>query len=457
MSFDKAGAKTVACHISAHHFIADGVATHVKRLKELAAVNTLFVDAFCSSESGCKTPVPSACFAWPEAVSQKTGVRLKSLVTYDAAKHNVYQQLHEHSDSADMPVYVRILEYANQHLSGLESFCEVNHAGEKLGTMCWNNPSYQQTWAGICAHIVSTQAVAGIHFGAERSGPMSNVLTFGRTKESCCFCKHCVQTANDKGINVERARQGFAALADLDSNAREHESRFLQMFRLLVLFPEVLAWQRLWVESRNNGFTAIRTAVKVANPDANVGFHIFQFSCSLDFFAAATCDYAEWASFSDHIKPCLYQDAASYRGKDLVDMFLSQHYFKGQDEKVVYDFLQQAMGDVSSKETNYHNVRERGMGGEYTASHTRAAAEAVNTARNTVKNTACQLWPAIGINVEQKLCGAQADKHIGESVVAAFENGADGIVLCREYQEMTDSALRAVGTAIHKIHETSEV
>ena len=70
MSFDKAGAKagtkTVACHISAHHFIADGVATHVKRLKELAAVNTLFVDAFCSSESGCKTPVPSACFAWPE-------------------------------------------------------------------------------------------------------------------------------------------------------------------------------------------------------------------------------------------------------------------------------------------------------------------------------------------------------------------------------------------------------
>ena len=439
MSIDK----TIACHISGHHFIEDGVAPHVNRLKDLASVNTLFVDAFWGSQSGCDMQLPDAWFEWPETVSKATGVQLKSEHAYNNKKHNLYQQLHEHSDSADMPVYVRILEYANEHLLGLEPFREVNHKGEILPTMCWNNPGYQQTWTEICAHIVKNNPVTGIHFGAERSGPLPNVLTFARTDESCCFCQHCVKTAESKGIDVERARQGFAQLEQLRQDARPHESGFLQMFRVFIEYPEVLAWQRQWVEARNRGFAAIRSDVKSANENAQVGFHIFQFSCSLDFFARASFDYAQWASFSDHLKPCLYQDAAGYRGKDLVAQFMAPHFFKGQDEELLYNFMQAVIGDQSPANVNYQNVRERGMGSTYVADHTRAAAADIKGQ--------CQLWPGIGVNVENKLTGTVADAVIEDSVSAAFENGADGIVLCREYHEMSESALRAVGRGVERV------
>src|SRR5205823_5978671 len=70
-----------------------------------------------------------------------------------------------------------------------------------------------------------------------------------------CFCPHCLDAARQTGIDIARARKGYLALegwaAALRGGQRPADGAFVTFWRLLVKYPELLAWERLWNEGLN--------------------------------------------------------------------------------------------------------------------------------------------------------------------------------------------------------------
>ena len=52
----------------------------------------------------------------------------------------------------------------------------------------------------------------GVQWGAERMGPLMNVISPWNNNPPACFCEHCAARGRAAGIDPERARQGYKAL-----------------------------------------------------------------------------------------------------------------------------------------------------------------------------------------------------------------------------------------------------
>ncbi len=61
--------------------------------------------------------------------------------------------------------------------------------------------------------------IDGIMWGSERQGAFSNMLgaSHGRAEGGhvTCFCQYCVAKAKERGIDPDRARQGFRRTAEV--------------------------------------------------------------------------------------------------------------------------------------------------------------------------------------------------------------------------------------------------
>ena len=101
-----------------------------------------------------------------------------------------------------------------------------------------------------------------------------------RPGRTTCFCEFCQKKGRENGIDVERARRGFDEMEMFTRNChagqRPRDGYFSAFWRLLLKYPEVLAWENLWAESRHELQASIYRKVKGINPALQVGWHFWQ-------------------------------------------------------------------------------------------------------------------------------------------------------------------------------------
>ncbi len=101
---------------------------------------------------------------------------------------------------------------------GIEQAQEQTFRGRNANTLCFNNPNYRNWLLGMVEDYARSYEIDGIMWGSERQGAFANVLGAshgGAPRDPgsvTCFCPHCEKKARDRGIDPERARQGFEAL-----------------------------------------------------------------------------------------------------------------------------------------------------------------------------------------------------------------------------------------------------
>jgi hypothetical protein len=74
-------------------------------------------------------------------------------------------------------------------------------------------------------------------------------------------------------------------------------------------------------------------------------------------------------------------------------------------------------------------------------------------ARNGLAGASTKLWPGIDIDIptaaNHSKCSPNGTR---DAVLAAFQGGADGVVLSRKYSEMKLADLRGAGDAVRQLH-----
>lgn len=370
----------------------------------------------------------------------------------------------------DVDVLARVIPVARRH--GIRTFCfllednalpaavphweslyEVDHHGRRTnghpGGPCFNNPSYQNFTLGLVEDYARSYDIGGIMWGSERQSGLLNTLDLSQSRgqnpgRTTCFCEFCQKKGRDRGIDVERARQGFDAVENFAragrAGQRPRDGFFTACWRLLLKYPEVLAWENLWVESRHEFQAALYRKVKSINPALPVGWHVWQ-NVTFSPFQRAEEDYAVLAGFADFLRPALYNNVAGGR-------FLS--FVQGAGHSVFGDLPSEQTLDMLYRQLNYDEaphdkLAAAGFSAGYVERETRRAVAGAT-------GHPVQVWPGVDIDVPTSPGeGHCTPESVGQAVKAAFKGGAQGIILSRNYVEMKPENLSGAGAALREL------
>ena len=211
-------------------------------------------------------------------------------------------------------------------LPNIEKLQEVELSGKKAASLCFNNPDYLSWLQDMAEDWSRSYDIDGIMWGSERQGALSNVLGASHAdpqpSTATCFCEFCYAKARRQGINPERARQGFLELEKfvLASRKGVHpvDGSYVEFWRLMLRYPEVLAWESLWTSSLREAEKAIYDRVKAVNSKLGVGWHIWH-NNSFNPIYRAEQDLAEMAPYSDFLKIVMYHNCAGERMADYIN------------------------------------------------------------------------------------------------------------------------------------------
>jgi hypothetical protein len=453
--------RMIGIQVGAVSFVDEGTEQVLDILQNTAAVNTLFIATFTYGRGiGGRQPRGSALpdhgkqeyddnfhggnFATPHPQYYHN----TAILPEKAPDHPGYDVLADVVPAAhkrNMKVMCWFEDVIAASVPGFEQAKEVTLTGRPSTFVCSRNPHARNFWLGMVEDYLRSYDVDGLMWGSERQGPIGNALVANHAGAGAgggiaCFCQYCAAAAKKEGINVERAKTGYLQLAAWATAVRAgpvpSDGAFVTFWRLLVKYPELLAWERLWNEALNDTYREMYALAHRIAPAKGIGWHIWHNNSFSPFYRAEQ-DYAELSRYSDFLKVVMYSFCGGER--------LAQ-YVRSTQRSVFADFTPDEVLAQTYDVMQYHDVpldqlARTGLAPDYVLRETRRA---LATAGPNLK-----IWPGIDIDVPT---GANSKKATPDdiylAVKAAFDGGAHGVLLSRKYSEMRLDSLRAAGKAI---------
>ncbi len=371
---------------------------------------------------------------------------------HEHAKRDLFSEIAAPARARGMKVYARILESPSMSrvVANYGNVVTRNVDRQPTNTACWNHPEYIAFWAGTMEDLFRTYDLDGVQWGAERMGPLMNVISPWNNDPPTCFCEHCAARGKAAGIDVERARQGYKALhayvqGQMAGAAKPPEGMFGGFLRLLIRNPEILSWEYQYRLAREAICAAMYRRVKQVKPSAEVGWHVDHQPASWDLVYRAELSYAEMAPHSDFIKFIGYHNVLSPRIRNWYLPRFQKSILGELSLETSLEIYYDLFGYDKRVEPSLDELGQRGFTPDYVFRETKRS---VASAEGKTK-----IYTGIGFDVP----GSPRDdpETIYDATLKAFAAGAHGIVVSREYEEMKVENLRAVGRAMAKVNAES--
>jgi hypothetical protein len=464
-------ATPIGIQVGAVSFLDEGTDTVLDNFAEMASINTLFLATFTYGRGiGGRQPRGNSLpdhgkqeyddnyhggnFATPHPQYYKN----TSIVHQKAPDHPDYDVIADvlpRAHKRGMKVICWFEDVFRKDVVGLEKAFEIDVHGTPQARVCYRNPNTLNFWLGLTEDYLRSYDVDGLMFGSERQGPLNNALGASHGGGASpttvgCFCPHCLAAAKEDGINVERARKGYLELerwiAAMKGKQRPTDGAFVTFWRILVEYPEVLAWERLWNEGLRNTYRAMYRKAHNIAPQKPMGWHIWHTNSFAPFYRAEQ-DYQMFSRFSDFLKVVMYHNCGGPRMARYiqnVNLTLFADLTPEQTTEFTYRVQQY------TSEAPLDKLATAGLSADYVRRETQRAVAGV-------RDSNTRIWPGIEIDIPT---GEKEKKTTPEDVYAAvkatFEAGAHGIILSRKYSEMRLDNLRAAGRAIREGSKRAE-
>jgi len=454
-------APMIGIQVGAVSFVDEGTNAVLDRLQEDAAVNTLFLATFTYGRGiGGRQPRGSPLpdhgkqeyddayrggnFATPHAQYYvKT-----SIAPEKAPEHPGYDIIADVLPNArrrKMRVYCWFEDVFRRDVSGFEKAAEIDLNGKTTGQTCHRNPNARNFWLALVQDYLRSYDVDGLMWGSERQGPLHNALSASHDGDPTigCFCPHCLDAAKKEGINADRAHEGFAQLLrwrqSLAGSSRPSDGAFVTFWRVLLKYPELLAWEQLWMDGLRDTYRDMYRLAHEIAPAKGIGWHIWH-NNSFSPFYRAEHDYREYGEYSDFLKVVMYNNCGGPRLARYVKN-VNGTIFADLTPQQTLDFM---YGVQQYRELPLDRIAQEGLSADYVLRETRRA---VAGSPESVK-----IWPGIDIDIPT---GANEKRtqpdDVYQAVKAAFEGGAAGVLLSRKYSEMRLANLRGAGRAVREL------
>jgi hypothetical protein len=461
-----AARKSVGIQIGAVSFVDEGTEKVLDLLQERGAVDTLYLTAFTYGRGLAGRQIPGQPF--PDHGVQASDERTFHGGDYATPHPEFYRNtalkaVHA-PDHGDLDIVATVLPAAKKR--GLRVFCsiedvfrsdapgvnevaEVDLQGRKTSTLCLYHPDVRAFWTALATDLCKSYDIAGILFFNERNGPLLNALGASHAQRIAssritCFCEHHQRAAKERGIDYQRAREGYEKLDQFVQAAlkgqRPSDGYFVEFWRLLMEWPEIIAWDRLFDGAKHQVLAEVHAAVKRVRPGLQVGFHIEHVNSFNPIFRA-TRSYGDLATKADFLKVVVYNNCGGERYANFIRN-VGSTVFRDipKDELLRFNNHLLSYGD----EAPLDQLAAAGLSPDYVFRETQRALAGVQGK--------CKIFPGIdiGIPTGRNSRKASADDTYN-AVAAALKAGADGLILSRKYSEMQLANLTAAGRAVREV------
>ena len=457
-----AARKSIGIQVGAVSFVDEGTDKVIDLLQERGAIDTIYLTTFTYGRGLAGRQIPGHSF--PDHGSQESDEKtfhggnyaiphpefyrdtvLKQIRAPDHGELDIVAQVLPAAKKRGMRVICSIEDVFRSDVPGVKEVAEVDLQGRRTGTLCLCHPEVRAFWTGLATDLCKSYDIDGILFFNERNGPLLNALGASHAQSIAssrvtCFCDHHQRAAKARGIDFERARQGYQKLDQFIQGAlkgqRPNDGYFVEFWRLLVEWPEVMAWDRLFDTAKHQVLAEVNTAVKRVRPGLQVGFHIEHVNSFNPVFRA-TRSYADLATKADFLKVVVYNNCGGERYANFIRN-VGSTVFRDVPKEELLRFNNHLLN--YGEEAKFDDLATAGLSADYVFRETQRALAGVQAK--------CRILPGIdiGIPVGKTSRKASPDDTYA-AVAAALRAGADGLILSRKYSEMNLANLAAAGRA----------
>jgi hypothetical protein len=457
------GKKFVAIQIGARSFVDEGVDKCLETLQQKGGVNVLMSTVFTYGRGLAGRQVPgrplpdhgvqeydevhggSYTRVHPEFYSDSV---IKDIRAPELGDFDILADVTPKAKARGMQTYCLFEEAYNPRLiPNFEKIAEVDVYGRTGRSTCLNNPQARTFLVSMVEDWVKSNDIDGLMWESERQGPLNNTLGMNfsgaESRSITCFCTYCREKGREQGIDVERTRQGYMALDRWVGRSlkdpRPSDGTFVTWWRLMLEYPEILAWEKFWFHSQEEVYGLIYGTAKSIKPHAQVGWHIMHY-VTLSPFYRAEQDYSRLAHMADFLKPCPYNNCAGPR---------FARYIRNVQATLFRDMTPEEVLEMHYKILGYQGeaaldqLPTAGLSANYVGAETKRAMAAV---QNSIP-----IYPGIDIDVPTAMNEKQTQpSDVKAAVLAALNAGAPGVVLSRKYAEMKLTNLAGAGEALRE-------
>jgi hypothetical protein len=470
----RAGPPMIGMQAGAVSFVDEGTDKVLDNLQQMGAVNTIFLATFTYGRGIAGRQVPgqplpdhgkqeydTATFHGGNfATPHSQYYRDTAIKPEKAPDHGAYDAIADVLPAAHrrgMKVICWFEDVIGRDVPGFDQAREVVHSGAPSTFACSRNPNTRNFWLGMVEDYLRSYDVDGLMWGSERQGPLGNALVAnhggaGAGGGIACFCRYCLDAARVEGINLDRAREGYTQLSAWAARLRQGsggqaagaakpaDGAFVTFWRLLVKYPEILQWERLWNESLSDTYRDMYRRAHEIAPAKGIGWHVWHNNSFSPFYRAEQ-DYADFSKYSDFLKVVMYNLSGGER--------LAQ-YVRSVNRSIFADLTPEQVLAFTYDVQQYRDqpaldaLPAAGLSADYVLRETKRAMAGVGP---NVK-----VWPGIDIDIPTAATSKKTQPDdVYLAVKAAFEGGAHGVLLSRKYSEMRLDNIRAAGRAVREL------
>lgn len=458
----KPGKTFVGIQMSPHTMLDEGIDRCLDLCQSSAGVNAVFPysHAFHTSTLGkplrdlakdhgvvprdLRNKVPGVWVKHNDKYFSETSLRIKPTdPSLEFAGRDLFSEIRKPADRRGMKVFARILESSGLYIENFNKVLTVDTYGNPGRSACWSNPDYANFWKATVTDMFNRYDLDGFQWGAERMGPLMNIILPWNNNAPGCFCQHCIERGKASNIDPGRAREGYRLLFEyvqklMTDAPKPPEGVFTIFLRHIMRYPEILSWEYLYRQSREDIQKGMYTSIKAIKPDAVVGWHVDHQPSSWDIVYRAEMSYEEMAPYSDYIKLILYHEVLGPRIRSwYLDRFKKTILSEISLEQSL-ELYYALFGYDKNVEPGVDKLSSEGFSPDYVYRETRRSVASANGKT--------KIFAGIGIDVP----GSPPDdpETVYQATLKALQANAGGIVISREYEEMKVPNLEAIGRAV---------
>ncbi|MBN1629214.1 MAG: hypothetical protein JW990_05600, partial [Thermoleophilia bacterium] len=239
-----------------------------------------------------------------------------------------------------------------------------------------------------------------------------------------------------RGIDPERAREGMTRLYRYVTGTNEipREGYFVELLRILLSYPEILAWEKLYMDARESMRKEIYGVVKAIDARVQVGWHLWH-TIVYDPILRAETNYAAYVDYADYLKPAIYHACGCERMRRRCIDPHHKRLFRDVSPQLVSELYHAILGLDGP---GYDKMNETKLAGAYVAKEI----ERIRAATGDQ----VPVYPGIDVDIPSGEPERRSEpEDLVDVLEASYKAGARGFVLSRKYSEMRLANLKAIG------------
>ncbi len=470
--------RVIAIQLDAVGLVDEGVERVLDTLEQRACVNTLLVDSLWFSRGTTEAELkderyrghqpidgdPRLRGAFMGAVHDRfygdIGIRAGALTPYPSGNPDLLAVLRATTKKRGMSLWCTVKDSLPDGFADGGKLREQDFNGQRAETTCKNNPYYRRLLRGVVEDLVRYYQVDGIMYMAERQGAFTDTLGMrfrGRQRglpgTRTCFCEFCRAQAESASIDFQRARRGYQELEKFvaagRASRRPHDGYYVTLWRLMLRYPELLAWEHLWHEGLRGVYKLLYERVKAVDPAVLFGSHMWP-NHAMNPVLRAEQDVAQLAPYHDFLKVALYHNCGGPRIASYIDS-VDQTVW---GDVPAHELLQFHYRVLDYEEAPYREIWRTGLKRDFVYRESRRVMEGARGGRVSILAGIDIDIPVLKSDLGNRPASqaAQSSRQDVKSAVSqAFRAGVHGVVLSREYTEMNLDHLSGAGDACREL------